>query len=390
MKWLALTGMMCFCFGSIATSGAQEDLLPKTLERLLPESNAEKNSRISDADIAAAQQLGQSISIAEWLGPMAPVALSPFFGITCLSGMSLFGGKWISSGNPLVGEASPLHNSAVFWTFLALTIVTSIPRFTKVSKPFAQAVDQLESWSGIVTMITIRFLMASGAESAEAPEIVQAGIMSVSTDVLMMFAAAVNIVVINTVKFFFEVLIWLTPIPLLDATFEVLNKTLCAGLMVVYAWSPVAALILNLVMLATAAILYGWIHRRVIFFKTILFDFVWAFLSKSNPNSMIVVFPAHPVDRIRTRAKCQLYRTENGWILQHRPLLRSSITVTIPDQSKPSILCGMFTNTMTFSEPSLQLTFSRLYNGNLSSLAASLNAALQDAPDFLQPRAEFS
>ena len=48
---------------------------------------SEAVSAISEAEIVAAQQFGQSLSIAEWLGPMAPVALSPFFGVACLSGL---------------------------------------------------------------------------------------------------------------------------------------------------------------------------------------------------------------------------------------------------------------------------------------------------------------
>ena len=106
---------------------------------------------VTTPEIVAGQQLVNTLSIAQWLGPLAPVALSPFFGITCLSGLSLYGGKF-AQHNPLLGAHSPLHNPAVFWTFLTLTILTSVPRFTKVSKPFSQAVDRLEAYSGIVTM----------------------------------------------------------------------------------------------------------------------------------------------------------------------------------------------------------------------------------------------
>lgn len=53
-------------------------------------------SGTSPPDLAKSQPFDSTLSIAEWLGPMAPVALSPFFGITCLSGLSLFGGGWIS------------------------------------------------------------------------------------------------------------------------------------------------------------------------------------------------------------------------------------------------------------------------------------------------------
>ena len=162
-------------------------------------------------DVAAAQQFSQTLGVAEWLGPMAPVALSPFFGIACLSGMSLYGQGWIATDNAFLGEGSPLHNPAVFWVFLGLTLLTSVPRFTKVSKPFAQAVDQVETWSGILTMVILRIMMASAAPEPEQLDVAQLGFLSASFDVLMMLAAAINIFVINAVKFFFEMMIWITP-----------------------------------------------------------------------------------------------------------------------------------------------------------------------------------
>src|SRR5690606_16734208 len=109
---------------------------------------------LTAAEIAAAQQLSEQISAVEWLGPLAPVALSPFFGITCLSGLSLFGGEWIVGHNSLL-ESSVLRSPVVFWTFLVLTIITSIPRLSKVSKPLAQAVDQVETYAGIITILAV-------------------------------------------------------------------------------------------------------------------------------------------------------------------------------------------------------------------------------------------
>ena len=401
-KWAAFAAILCCCFSTI-TAQPQEIPIAGSLQEIARQAASSESSPISDADIVAAQQFGHSITVPEWLGPMAPVAMSPFFGITCLSGMSLFGGKWISHANPLLGDNSPLHNPAVFWTFLALTILTSIPRLTKVSKPFAQAVDQLEAWSGIVTMITLRMLISSAGETAEVPDVVHAGIFSMSTDILMMLAAAINIFVINAVKFFFEVLIWFTPVPFLDAAFEVCNKTLCAVLMTVYAWSPAFATSLNLAMFVAAAIVFGWIHRRQVFFRTMLLDLVWGMVSSPPPSVSIVVFPTTAVGGIKARAYCTLERSSSGWVLQHRPLLRSVVTVSIGDRDsigdgdsssdgeRPEILCGFFTNSITFSKPAVQLTFSRLYNANLPQLADQLKVTLPEGVDTSrQRRAEFA
>ena len=46
---------------------------------------------LTPGDQLIADNITQKVSTTEWLGPLAPVAISPFFGITCLAGMSQFG-----------------------------------------------------------------------------------------------------------------------------------------------------------------------------------------------------------------------------------------------------------------------------------------------------------
>ena len=169
------------------------------------------------------------------------------------------------------------------------------------------------------------------------------------------------------------------------------NKTLCAVLMAVYAWSPAFATAINLAMFAAAAIAFGWIHRRQVFFRTMLLDLVWGMLSSPLPGFSIVVFPTTAVSGIKARAYCTLERTSSGWVLQHRPLLRSVITVPMGDEQCPEILRGFFTNSITFLQPAVQLTFSRLYNANLPQLADQLKMTLPDGVDTTrQRRTEFA
>ena len=347
---------------------------------------------ISESEIAAAQQFGQSMSIAQWLGPMAPIALSPFFGISCLSGMSLFGGEWISKGNPLVGANSPLHNPAVFWIFLGLTILTSVPRMTKVSKPFAQAVDRLETWSGIITMLVMKVLISSASGTPEVTVSVPGvAMIGIPADILMMIAATMNIFVINAVKFFFEILVWLTPVPFLDAIFELCNKTACAALMAVYAWSPMAATALNATIFVIAFVIFGWAHRRQVFFRTMLFDAALAMFSKQVPGTTLTVFPVAAVGGFKARAKCSLQRTSEGWTLTSRPLLSRGASIRFSAAAHPILQVGVLSNQLTFANPAVSLTFSRLYNAELPDLASKLGATLSDtAVPQTNARAEFA
>ena len=381
---VALLSVFC---GHAQTFGKQSDAAK-------PDKSAKMTAEATAFNVQAAQQFGQKLSVAEWLGPLAPVALSPFFGITCLAGMALFGGNFISTDNAFLGENSPLHNPTLFWVFLGLTILTSLPRLTKVSKPFAQAVDQLEAWAGVGTLMIIKWLTAGGGENAEVA-LVHAGIFDVGVDTLLMIAGAVNVIVINAVKFFFEVLIWITPIPFLDAVFEAANKSTCAALMALYGYSPFAATVVNLILFAVCLLVFGWVRRREIFFRTMLLDSVKAWWKGKSvqPKSELVVFPAQAFGPFRARAKCRLSTTENGWQLKQRRLLRAPLIMQLSSDANPEIEQGFFTNTLHLNgaEPAT-CSFSRLYNSCLPELASHLQLQNRAAGENSQGalRAEFA
>ena len=348
------------------------------------ETESQSKKDFSAADVAAAQQFTSTLGIADWLGPLAPVALSPFFGIACLSGMSLYGGNWVSPDNPFLGEASPLHNPAVFWTFLGLTLLTSIPRLTKVSKPFAQSVDQIEAWAGIITMVTLKIMMGVAAPDAEQLDVVQLGLVAFTVDTLLVIAAAINIFVINAVKFFFEMLIWITPIPAIDAVFEVCNKTVCGVLMAIYGFSPTIATAINLAMLLVSLIVFRWVYRREVFFRTVLLDAMWSFFAppKSAAKPELIVFPTSNVGPFPARTRCLLQRTETGWTLTQPRLLRSGILLEVlSNDCRLELQQGYFTNCLKLSGVhAAELTFSRRYNSRLAELAEYIGAGYA-APD---------
>ncbi len=226
-----------------------------------------------------AAEVAQHLGASEWLGPLAPIALSPFFGLAALSGIACFGPDWLQERSGLFTAASPLNNPFLFWTMASLAIMTSIPRFTKVSKPVALVAEKLESYSAIVILIVVRLAGSYGSEptaleavwNAEPTAVwVTAGIASLPLDLCMALFAAINVIMINTVKLFFEALIWLTPIPFIDAALEICNKSLCAALLALYCYSPWLAAAVDLLLLGFAALAFGWIYRRLQCFQDLI------------------------------------------------------------------------------------------------------------------------
>jgi hypothetical protein len=315
-------------------------------------------------DAVAASSLVSSIGIADWLGPLAPVALSPFFGVTLLSGSALWGPESISD-NVLLGSAGPLRHQGLFFAFLALTILTSVPRLTKVSKPFAQAVDRLEAYAVIVILLVIKVIvsMDSPASAGDAQvAMVQFGILSFTVDTFLAIAMVVNVLVINSLKFFFEFLVWLTPIPFLDAVFEVCNKSLCAALMAVYALSPPLATAINLGILLVAAIVLRWVGRRVRFYRTMVLDPVisriWSSYAQPQKRDLIV-FPRADFGPFRALSRLRLSAAQGdgGWELQEANWWMPANQHSIAAPTKLQVQCGWLTNTIKICDESPRLLY---------------------------------
>lgn len=357
----------------------EESIAPGDLEKRL------ETQSFDAKDVAATSAWIESVQLADWLGPLAPVAMSPFFGIACLSGLAIWGPEWITD-NAILGSSGPLQSPVLFAIFVGLTVLTSAPRFTKVSKPFAQAVDRLETYSVILILLVVKIVSSMESDDT-VPQVamVQLGIVSVSADVLLWIAMAINVLVINSVKFFFEFLVWLTPLPFLDACFEVLNKTLCAGLMAIYAFSPTLATAFNLVLLVIAAIVLRWISRRVRFYRTMVLDPILArlwsgFGSPKQPE--LIVFPKDPLGPFPAKSRLKLIPSEEGgWEFVDTAWWKMRQVHRLENGTRPTIRRGWVMHSVEWTDASgesMILSFSRRYDAALDRLARDLKLELEN------------
>ncbi|GAB5406980.1 MAG: hypothetical protein Aurels2KO_52110 [Aureliella sp.] len=214
----------------------------------------------------AIEQLTNQIAASDWLGPLAPVALSPFFGLAMLTGAATYGPDWLTERSGLLNAGGGFDSPTLFWIMAGLAVLSSLPRLSKVSKPIALACENLETYSSVIILLCIRMFVTEQA-TAEDGAALQAGLPA---DILVSIAVALNIIVINGVKLFFEFMIWLVPFPSIDAILEAGNKVLCAALMGLYMFSPTLATLLNLFVLAICVLVFGWVRRRSVYYRNII------------------------------------------------------------------------------------------------------------------------
>jgi len=214
-------------------------------------------------DLAGADRVADAVPWSELLGPLAPVALSPFFGLACLSGLSVLVTRGVLPENGFLHGHPVLTHPALFLVFAALALFTSLPRLTKVSKPLALLCDTLETYAGLVTVLAVQLVSRYGGGPEPDPVMLPAGLGTITWDALLAALSIANILVIQTVRLFFELLVWVSPVPLLDAAFEAMNKAVCAGLLVLYAFSPWAALLFNALLFLVCLALFRRARRGI-------------------------------------------------------------------------------------------------------------------------------
>ncbi|MHC4531795.1 MAG: hypothetical protein ACYSXD_09575, partial [Planctomycetota bacterium] len=288
-----------------------------------------------------------------------------------------------------------LNNGLIFLAFLALSVATSLPKMTSVSKGFAEAADQLETYAGIISYLVIFYLAGARPQSDTSPALYTAGIITLTKDSLLMAAVVINIIVINTVKYFFELLVWITPIPALDALFETTNKIVTAALVVVYAFSPYLAMLINLVLFLMCLAIFNRVRRKLKYYKAVLIEPIIAKLFGrsapvppprvkakiaaviQNPQPLIKVFPAKKIRKIKKNELSYLTPAADGLFLVKLRLIRRPKTEKLDTQNAQfDIAAGLISNSIQISAPDIKkpirLSFSKIYNSRFDDIAVAL------------------
>lgn len=287
-----------------------------------------------------------------------------------------------------------LNNGLVFLVFLALSVATSLPKMSTVSKGFAEVTDQLETYAGIISYLVIFYLAGAGQESGTQEVAYTAGVFTFTRDVLLMIAMVINIIVINTVKFFFELLVWISPIPVLDAAFEAANKVVTATLVAVYAFSPYLAMILNVILFLICLTIFNWVRRRVKYYRVIFLGPIIAKLlgrTVSLPSKRIKariaavveggelllrVFPARKIHRTKKKEMSYLTAGKDGLFLVKLRLIRKpKVEKLDTTNAEFAIVTGLLSNTIEIESQEMtkpvKLTFSKIYNKQIDTIAAA-------------------
>lgn len=210
--------------------------------------------------------LAQNASFTKAFALMSPMAISPFWTLFITSFASTVGvGEEYLATNPM------LDSWVVLLVSFLLVVFTTLPNLTKVSRPVGLAAKFLEDKSSYVIyamMMMAPYIFRAESEAQQA--VVSLGLFDIPFSVLLMVAFAIPyFMVVMTVRYFFDIMIFLSPIPLLDAFFELTQKGVTLFLVVIYLFFPFFGLVLSLLMFLLALLLFKRAQKVSNYFRHI-------------------------------------------------------------------------------------------------------------------------
>lgn len=241
-------------------------------------------------------------------GPAPALASSPFLGLAVLTGAALVVDQPFiaNSDSAFVRELRQnlilrqARGYASWWLFailLVLALVTMALNSGKLQGSIGKGAHLVEA--GLVAAVYIAMIVqalgSGGNASTLAPQpshgLVLAGFVPALDfgRVTLVITAAIALAPFMFVRFAFDVLVWISPFPLIDLLFQIAKTILTLFFLAIYLMNPIAAALLALLFYIPALLLLPWASR--------LFSFAFRIIVKPLLSRLFSVFNARLHDR---------------------------------------------------------------------------------------------
>lgn len=202
----------------------------------------------------------RAATLTQTLAMIGPLGLNPFM---ALASFGLAHGLGLYTLPP---DLAGLGHPVAIVVFGGIAAFLHFGRSTKLTKPFAEAAGLGESAVAIAVAVALALDTLTVTGPAEA------GVLSTS---LMLAAALSSVISLLVVRTALDILIWISPIPFVDAIFQLIKAGLTLTLVACAILAPSFAVVLNAVILVGAFLVARWALRTARFGLVVLGDLTW-------------------------------------------------------------------------------------------------------------------
>lgn len=332
--------------------------------------------------------------IMEHLGQLAPMAINPYLTLFITSVLSKMGiHNDLVATNPLFG------NYYVIVISFLLLLITSLPKFfSKLAAPIAITADYLNNKASIViTILIIALPSLLNKQVTEDPIVYKAGFLSVSLSTLtLMVVSTYYLVVVMSVRLFLEILIFLTPVPLLDALFEICKWAFTFALVLLGVFFPKFSLVITGVSFVISLFFFKRAKRYITLVKCLVMTPVLKMITfqrpqivdKSLPNSIekevgdkielaIPIIAKVKIGSLRRGSKVWLTKSNQGIKLTQKRMFFPNITESI-DGNSLEIINNNIDIDIVSRDETISLVMSKYYRPLVVEISDLLNAEVKN------------
>lgn len=336
-----------------------------------------------ESNLDLQETLHQNSSLIDQFAQLAPMGINPYITIflTSLCAKIGFHNDFVST-NPFFNNWFILILFGILFLFTAL--VGTVFKTNKATAPIGLADNYLSNHAALIINGFMMLAPTIFSDNPDHNEIVyQASFLSVSLKTVLVLSISMYfLIIVMTVRFFIDILIFLSPIPLIDSALEIFKIVLSIVFVIISIVSPITSVVISVFMFLIAFLFYRRSVRLVTKTKyLIVYPILNAFRKKekimTNGTSLsILVYTNKNTSKLKKGKIVRLEERDNVFFLVKKRFLFPDIEEKISLEN-----CFLSQNhldsILTNESGNLSLILNRSYHKFIDELAESLTIEIR-------------
>ncbi|WP_234859308.1 hypothetical protein [Aquimarina aquimarini] len=234
----------------------------------------------------AISAIDQNSTLVSQFAQLAPMGINPYITVFLTSVLSKFGihNEYVAT-NPFFDNWFVIVLFGVLFLFTAL--VGTVVKTNKATATIGLVDDYLSNHAALlINAIIILVPTFLSNDPAHSEIVYQAGFLSVSFKTMLVLVVSMYfLVIVMTVRFFLDILIFLSPIPLVDSFLEIAKMGVTVLFVIISIVSPTVSVVISGIMFLIALLLY---RRSVRLVTRTKYLFVYPILNLFRKKEKII------------------------------------------------------------------------------------------------------
>ena len=330
------------------------------------------------------ETISQNSALVEQFAQLAPMGVNPYLTVflTSVCSKAGFHNNFVAT-NPFFGSWIVLILFGLLFFFTSL--VGTVFKTNKATATIGLVDTYLSNKAALIVNAIIILAPTFISDDPTHSEIVyQAGFLSVSLKTILILGISLYfLIIVMAFKFFIDILIFLSPIPFIDAVLEIVKIVIATGFIIISIISPVTSVIIALMMFLVSLFFYKRSIRLINKTKYLMvYPLLNLFRSKETKltdgkNLSILVLTNTKIGKLKKGIIVRLQETEQGIQLIQKRFLFSNITQEIElsnfhfNQNHLDII-------MSNEDEDISLVLNRSYHKYLDELSKKYNIEIRN------------